>query len=260
MLTVDYNKLGLRAGDRVLDLGCGFGRHAFEALRRGAQVTACDMAVPELRQVIDTANAMHEAREIGPDVSATVTNGDATALPFADGSFDRVIASEVLEHVTDDFAAFAELSRVLRPGGVLAVTVPAFLSERICWALNEDYHAPNVTGGHVRIYTTDELRSRFVTAGLTPGAVHTAHGLHSPYWWLKCAVGLDNDDHVLVRRYHDLLVKDIVEAPRSTRWADRVLSKVIGKSLVMYGTKTASPQQPPLHASSSESSPSYASA
>lgn len=257
MLTVDYDKLGLRAGERVLDLGCGFGRHAFEVLRRGANVTACDMATPELRQVIDTATAMYQAGEIAPDVVASVTNGDATALPFADGCFDRVIASEVLEHVTDDFAAFTELSRVLRPGGVLAVTVPAFLSERICWALSEDYHAPNAVGGHVRIYTTDELRSRFITCGLTPGAVHTAHGLHSPYWWLKCAVGIDNDDHPLVRRYHDVLVKDIVEAPRSTRWADRALSKVIGKSLVMYGQKPGRSSAAPL-AVSRESKQSYA--
>jgi cyclopropane fatty-acyl-phospholipid synthase-like methyltransferase len=47
VLTADYDRLGLRAGDRLLDLGCGFGRHAFEALRRGARVVACDMAVPE---------------------------------------------------------------------------------------------------------------------------------------------------------------------------------------------------------------------
>lgn len=260
MLTVDYTRLGLRAGDHVLDLGCGFGRHAFEAMRRGANVTACDMAIPELREVINTATAMHGAGEIGAGVTATVTNGDATALPFADGSFDRVIASEVLEHVADDFAAFAELSRVLRPGGVLAVTVPAFLSERICWALTDDYHAPNVEGGHVRIYTTDELRSRFVTAGLTPGDVHSAHGLHSPYWWLKCAVGIDNDDHPLVRRYHNVLVKDIVEAPRSTRWADRILTKVIAKSLVMYGHKTTTGSPLLTTSTSTESNPNYASA
>ena len=58
MLTADYNRLGLQAGDRLLDLGCGFGRHAFEALRRGGTVVACDMAFPELTQVINTAEAM----------------------------------------------------------------------------------------------------------------------------------------------------------------------------------------------------------
>ncbi|MEC7924214.1 MAG: class I SAM-dependent methyltransferase, partial [Actinomycetota bacterium] len=48
MLTIDFDRLELQEGHMVLDLGCGFGRHAFEALRRGAQVVACDMALPEL--------------------------------------------------------------------------------------------------------------------------------------------------------------------------------------------------------------------
>ena len=41
-----------------------------------------------------------------------------------------------------------------------------------------------------------------------------AHGLHSPYWWLKCAVGVDNDDHPLVKAYHQVLVWDIMRTPR----------------------------------------------
>ncbi|NCG23322.1 MAG: SAM-dependent methyltransferase, partial [Actinobacteria bacterium] len=54
MLTVDYDRLGLRAGDRLLDLGCGFGRHTFEALVRGAHVVSCDMAFPELEKIRNT--------------------------------------------------------------------------------------------------------------------------------------------------------------------------------------------------------------
>ena len=81
-----------------------------------------------------------------------------------------VIASEVLEHIPDDGAAFAELARVLRPGGTLAVTVPAWLPERICWALSDEYHAPFVEGGHVRIYNERELRAKLRAAGLQPGA------------------------------------------------------------------------------------------
>ena len=100
-----------------------------------------------------------EAGTLPAEASGAATNGDATRLPFADGTFDRVIASEVLEHIPDDGAAFAELARVLRPGGTLAVTVPAWLPERICWALSEEYHAPFVEGGHVRIYTERELRA-----------------------------------------------------------------------------------------------------
>ena len=55
MLTVDYEKFELRAGDLLLDLGCGFGRHTYEALVRGAHVVSCDMAMPELEAIKNTA-------------------------------------------------------------------------------------------------------------------------------------------------------------------------------------------------------------
>ncbi len=251
MLTADYDRLGLRAGDRLLDLGCGFGRHAFEALRRGARVVACDMALPELRQVLETVSAMRDADDVAPGLSATCVNGDATRLPFADGSFDRVIASEVMEHVPDDLAALDELTRVLRPGGTIAVTVPAWLPEKICWALSEHYHAPHVEGGHVRIYTEGELRRKMLGAGLEPGGAHLAHALHSPYWWLRCAVGPTNDANALVRAYTKLLEWDIVSRPAVTRLAEQALNPILGKSLVVYATKpvTRSGRIPALAAS-----------
>ena len=57
-----------------------------------------------------------------------------------------------------------EIARVLRPGGQVAVTVPAWLPERICWRLSDDYH--NVPGGHVRIFTRAELETKLAQAGL----------------------------------------------------------------------------------------------
>jgi hypothetical protein len=60
------------------------------------------------------------------------------------------------------------------------------------------------------------------------------HGLHSPYWWIKCAVGVTKDRHPLVRAYHRLLVWDIMRRPRATRLAERALNPLIGKSLVVY--------------------------
>jgi SAM-dependent methyltransferase len=237
VLTVDYDKLGLRAGDLVLDLGCGFGRHAYEALRRGGRVVACDMSPAELVEVRKTFQVMHEYGELAPGTMATATCGDATRLPFPDGTFDRIIASEVMEHIPDDLAALDELTRVLRPGGVLAVTIPSWFPEVICWKLSDEYHAPKSVGGHVRIYTENEMRQKMRGAGLEPGAAHLEHGLHTPYWWLKCAVGPRNDDHPLAKAYHRLLVWDIEKHPPVTRLADRVLSPLMGKSLVVYATK-----------------------
>jgi SAM-dependent methyltransferase len=239
MLTVRYERLGLTAGDLLLDVGCGFGRHAYEAAKRGARVVAFDYAEAELKEVRNTFGAMATAGEVGDASLAGTVQGDATRLPFADATFDRVIASEVLEHVPDDDEALRELARVLRPGGVIAATVPAWHPEQVCWRLSDEYHAPFVPGGHVRIYRAGQLRDKLRAAGVEPRSSHHAHALHSPYWWLRCAVGPANDDNRAVAAYRRILEWDIIKAPRTTRWTERVLNPVLGKSLVVYARKPA---------------------
>jgi SAM-dependent methyltransferase len=231
--------LGVRPGALVLDAGAGFGRHAFELARRGGRVVALDHAADEVTTTKGTFAAMVEAGEIPAERYAGVLRGDATKLPFASASFDVVITSEVLEHITDDTAAIAELVRVLRPGGVFAATVPTWWPEKINWMLSDEYHAPAAPGGHVRIYSATELKAKLRAAGLRLAGSHHAHALHSPYWWLKCAVGVHDEDHPLVRRYRRFLEWDIVARPRVTRIAERVLSPVLGKSLVLYAIKPA---------------------
>lgn len=237
MLTVDFGRFPVGPADRVLDLGCGGGRHAFELYRRGAQVVALDMDAAELKDVAAMFGAMAAERQAPATATATALRGTAYALPFADASFTRVIAAEVLEHLPDDRRAMAELFRVLAPGGLLAVTVPRWGPELVCWALSSAYH--EVEGGHVRIYRGSELRRRLEGAGFDPVGGHHTHGLHAPYWWLKCAVGVEDADHPLVKAYHRLLVWDLMSRPRLTRAADKLLDPVIGKSLVLYLRKPA---------------------
>ena len=238
MLTVDYDRLGLRAGELILDLGCGAGRHAFQSLRNGARVIAFDYDLGELTEVSGLCAAMAEAGEAGEGGGAAVCRGDGVRLPFPDATFDRIVAAEVLEHIPDDETAIAELTRVLKPGGSIAVTVPAWFAERVCWALSEEYHAPHVEGGHVRIYTGNGLRRKLRGAGLEPDGAHHAHALHSPYWWLRCAIDPQRSgDHPLVKAYHRLLVWDITDRPLATRVTEALLNPVIGKSLVIYASK-----------------------
>ena len=227
MLTVDFARLGLAPGERVLDLGCGAGRHAYEAMRLGGQVVAFDV---DAAAVKDTATMMAEC----PGDGAAV-NGDAMRLPFPDGAFDRVIAAEVLEHIPADTVVLAELRRVLRPGGVLAVSVPRWGPELANWALSDEYHS--VPGGHIRIYRASALTARLQGAGLVVRGRGYAHGLHAPYWWLRCLVGVSNESHPAVRAYHQVLCWDIEHRPLVTRVLDGALTPFIGKSLVLYAQK-----------------------
>ena len=235
MLTADYEVLGVRARDLVLDIGCGAGRHSFEALRRGAHTVSADLDDAVLKDVRDMAGAMVAAAEAPPGTTHHCAAADATQLPFGDATFDRAIASEVLEHVPEDTAAMKEIARVVKPGGIVVVTVPRRWPERICWSLSSAYTAS--AGGHVRIYSGAELRAKLGRSGLTVFAAHHAHALHTPYWWLKCLVGVDDDDALLPRLYHAFLVWQITHRSRIIEWAERVLNPLLGKSLAVYARK-----------------------
>ncbi|HUR50398.1 MAG TPA: class I SAM-dependent methyltransferase [Acidimicrobiales bacterium] len=243
MLTVDFRRLGLRPGERVLDVGCGGGRHAAEARRLGAHVVALDLSDVDVKDAAGTLDAVAVDWDAARAVSGAATVGDALSLPFADGAFDRVVAAEVFEHLPTDRAAFAECARVLRPGGALAVTVPRWFPELICWALSEDL--PDLDGGHARIYRRSGLTARLAEVGLVPRDRHHAHALHAPYWWLRCAAGpveedsfeAQDDESFAVRTYRRFLEWHIVEKPAAITILERVLNPLLGKSLVVYADK-----------------------
>ncbi len=213
-------------------MGCGSGRHTCAASRFkkvvaiGSDINYEDALEAKNRLIYQESLGEHGGGVWGSLVS------DIRCLPFEDNFFDLVICSEVLEHIDDHESAILELTRVLKPGKNLVVSVPRYLPERICWALSKDYHRAN--NGHIRIYRKKELIALLEAAGVNTWALHFAHGLHSPYWWIKCLVGPNRDDSTPVNLYHRFLVWDMMKKPWITRMLDRLLNPVIGKSLVIY--------------------------
>ena len=216
-------------------MGCGPGRHVSGACADyDAMVTGVDINIEDLVKAKSNIFA-HGAFAGGLKGRWGVSAADITRLPFPDHVFDHVICSEVLEHIPDDLKAAEELSRVLKPGGTLSISVPRFLPEKICWKLSHTYC--NTEGGHIRIYKKNQLIELFTDLGLQKRSSHYAHGIHTPYWWIKCLAGPGNDTALPVCLYHRFLTWDIMKKPKLTRTIDSALNPFIGKSIVIYFTK-----------------------
>ena len=160
------------AGARVLDAGCGDGRHLRAAAARGCDVIGVDYDIAELRK----------ARTLVPVGQFIVA--DATRLPFRPSSFDAVICTETLEHLPDDRSAMREIARVLHDGGWLHGAVPSHFTEIPFFRLSGGYR--NAPGGHVRIYAPHVLIARLANCGLLVTSFRYVHFLDSLIWLRYC--------------------------------------------------------------------------
>ncbi len=232
MLTIDFERFGMKDGDRILDLGCGVGRHVITSYTlKNVQAVGVDLCHADLLTAKERFTQEFE-EPTNTEKSFGLSVGNALSLPFPDNTFDRVICSEVLEHIPDYKSVLKEIRRIMKPGGVLAASVPRYFPEWICWKLSEDYH--NEEGGHIRIFREDELRSAIEDEGLACFGKHGAHALHVPYWWLQCLFWSKRETSKIVKAYHRLLVWDLLNKPWITQAVDKVLNPVLGKSVVMY--------------------------
>ena len=237
--TIALNQLPDLNDLKVLDLGCGEGRHSISIwMQSRAQVIGMDLSRDDMLTARGR-KADFQVEETGQH-SLNFVEASGLNLPFADETFDVVICSEVLEHIPDYEGMLKEIERVLIRGGIFAMSVPRFGPEWLCWKLSRAYH--EVPGGHLRIFNADDLNKSIETLGFYRYKKHFAHGLHSPYWWLKCLFWSSADANPLVRGYHRLLVWDLMQKPWFTQTLEKLLNPFIGKSIAMYYVKAKFPR------------------
>ena len=238
--TIDFERMKLTANERLLDLGCGEGRHAISAyMVRNLEAVGVDLSLQDLEITRERFAQFVEPENENKSLVISVARGEQ--LPFAGQSFDKVICSEVLEHIPHYHGVIREISRVLKTGGIAAISVPRYFPEWVCWKLSDAYH--EVEGGHIRIFDARDLSRDVESAGFIRYDKHHAHSLHVPYWWLKCLFWRDEGEAeaAIVDGYHRFLTWDLMRQPGITRWLDRLLNPIMGKSVVMYFMKTHRP-------------------
>ncbi|MBT4159748.1 MAG: class I SAM-dependent methyltransferase [Gammaproteobacteria bacterium] len=234
--TVDFDRLRLNDSERILDLGCGEGRHAISAyMVNHLDAVGVDLSADDLKTTRERFGEFVEPENENKSLVISVAN--AEKLPFSDESFDKVICSEVMEHIPEYRTVIGEINRVLKTGGIAAISVPRYFPEWVCWQLSDGYH--EVEGGHIRIFKANELREDVESAGFICYDRHHAHSLHVPYWWLKCLFWRPEGEPnvAIVDWYHRFLTWDLMKQPVITRLLDWLLNPIMGKSVVMYFVK-----------------------
>ena len=236
--SIDPELLDIGADDRVIDLGCGTGRHVLELSKIPSNIIGADISRNDIRAGRYLLEIMRRRKEVHARVHWLQTAGER--LPFKDGAFDRVICTETLEHVDDELVLARELARVLKPGGILAISVPDEFSEKIFWKLSKNYRTH--AGGHVRIFRRPQVVALMRDAGLTPYAVRYRHSLETAYWLTHIAFWSDWGKQGPITR----VFRNILDSQRGRDSAivtalDDIGNRILPKSIVVYSRK-------PLHA------------
>lgn len=237
MLTVDFKLLPVKGGERILDVGCGTGRHSWYVCSIDhCSVYSMDIDLESLLRAKYVLYLMDCEKQSKGDWNIIMANG--MRMPFRDATFDKIICSEMMEHVIDDEQGVRELYRVLKDGGEMAVSVPTWLTEKIYWGISEKYHTN--PGGHIRIYRKKQLVDLLERYNFKVYAIRHKHAFHSIYWLLRCLVGVRREKAILPRLYHKFLVWETDNKTRRYRyfrWLESLFDPFFPKSLVVYVKK-----------------------
>lgn len=249
IVSIDYRRhLKLEPGDVMLDLGSGNGRHTIEACRWPCRVVSVDLDPEELRKAryflrapegAEPLKRYGPAKKDGIEGWADFIIADAQHLPFKEGAFDKVVCTEVMEHVPDDKEGISELYRVAKPGALFAISVPRHGPERIFWLLSWEYwHTP---GGHVRVYRPGEMKGYLEAQGFNVEKIRHRHAFQAIYWGLRCTFGKDQENRLVPRMMFRFLSWYHQTRPRRIELFEAAANLIIGKDMIHYGRKPGTP-------------------
>lgn len=253
IVNVDFRRhFHLEPGDRVLDLGCGNGRHTLEAARYPVRVVGLDFSREDLNAAKFMYQDLRRKGEARGHVDFIVA--DAQHLPFKDAAFDKSLCTEVFEHIPDDGAGIAEFERVTKPGAPVAVSVPNYWPEVAFWTLSWDYwHTP---GGHVRRYKPGAMWKILEGQNIEVHFQRNRHSSQAIYWFLRCLFGTNNENFLPVRMFFRLINWHHNRRDKLLEYLEATANLVIGKDMILYGSKRPAPATPHGAATTAAAAPS----
>lgn len=183
--TIDLKYFSVTKGMNILDYGCGSGRKSIDFASKSADIYAVDTDKKSL-SILEKNILTKNIKNI-----ATAKIDKNSSLQFKNSFFDRVILSEVLEHVDSPSTIIEEIYRVMKKGGILCVSVPTSTTERVYNFLNPNYYSK---AGHRRVFTKNEIILLLESRGFSVNKIYKENFKFSIYWIIASLLKIHPSD------------------------------------------------------------------
>ena len=228
METFNFNLLNLKKIKKVIDVGCGNGRHlkSLGFKLTDSEIIGIDQSAPEITKL----NKEFDESVCKNGNAYKFITGDIREMDVPDNSQDLVVCAEVLEHVPNFEAVLEECYRILKPGSVMLISVPSYFPESLCWKYSKKYM--QTPGGHIRIFKKNFLKERFKALNLKLFKHHREHALHSIYWIIRARNNMEENN--FLKSFHNLLVRQMFGQAKFSFALEKLLNPFFGKSECFY--------------------------
>ena len=228
METFNFNLLNLKKIKKVIDVGCGNGRHlkSLGFKLTDSEIIGIDQSAPEITKL----NKEFDESVCKNGNAYKFITGAIREMDVPDNSQDLVVCSEVLEHVPNFEAVLEECYRILKPGSVMLISVPSYFPESLCWKYSKKYM--QTPGGHIRIFKKNFLKERFKALNLKLFKHHREHALHSIYWIIRARNNMEENN--FLKSFHNLLVRQMFGQAKFSFALEKLLNPFFGKSECFY--------------------------